>query len=376
MSLITNLDPRFRGDGLRGGDGLQGKSTWRLFTESKEIWHQMLTDIANARVSIEMEQYSFWDAKIGHRFLQALEEKHKQGVRIRLICDGYGSYPLFQSKYVAKLQAMGIEILAFNPVSLVRPSTWFYHLHKKTLIIDSKVAWTGGLGIKKKFRHFLDTMARVDGPIVADIERSFDTVRNNILEKNYYFSTDIGGQSEDLKFYVNYCGYGRKEIYEQMRQSIQQAEHSIYLTTSYFFPDRNFFQLILDKARSGVDIKIILRGKDDEYLPVRFSTSYFYKALKAGIGIYRYEPAIIHAKTAIVDSKWATIGSSNLDKFSFYYNMEGNLVSSEAEFVTQVRTLFLEHLRHCRKIELHEWEDRPFRERVIEYMTWPIHNYL
>src|SRR5258708_5083627 len=315
-------------------------NSWQLFTETKDIWNRMLDDIDKAQDTIELEQYSFWDDTIGRKFLKMFEKKHHQGVKIRLICDGYGSYPLFNSAYVAKLIKLGVEIVPFNPVSLVRPSSWFFHLHKKTLILDSKIAWTGGLGLKNKFMNFKDTMARLEGPVVADILKSFETVWRAVEEKNYYHSPKLIRESQDLKFLVNYCGYGRKEIYEQMRQNIQNAEKSIYLTTSYFFPDRNFFQLILDKARSGLDVKIILRGQDDEFLPVRFSTSYFHKALKANIGIYRYESAIIHAKTAIVDGKWATIGSSNLDKFSFYYNMQANISSREPQFVSEVAHLF------------------------------------
>jgi cardiolipin synthase len=348
----------------------------RFFSETKEIWDGMIADIERAQISIELEQYSFWDDKIGRRFLKTLEKKHKEGVKIRVIVDGWGSYPLFRSRYVKSLINQGIEIVAFNPFSLWRTSTWFFHMHKKTLVIDSRLAWIGGLGIKKKFRGFKDTMVRFEGSLVTDIQNSFEVLWSDIARGEYYNNPNIEKVSLDPKWLINYCGYGRKEIYEQMRNNIQNAKKSIYLTTSYFFPDRNFFQLILDKARAGIDVKIILRGKDDEYLPVRFSTSYFHKALAANIGIYRYESSIIHAKTAIVDGEWATVGSSNLDKFSFYYNMEGNIASNNSDFVKEVSLLFESNLKNCRKIELKDWEERPILERVIEVVTLPIHNYL
>lgn len=347
-----------------------------LYSETKEIWEGMISDIESARSTVEIEQYSFWDDRIGRRFLKLLEKKHSQGVKIRIIADGWGSYPLFRSRFVKELIEQGIEIAPFNPFSLLRPSSWFFHLHKKTLIIDSKLVWIGGIGIKNKFRKFKDTMVRTEGAIVNDILNSFEILWSDIKKKQFYNNPNVEKTSTDPQLLINYCAYGRKEIYEQMRQNIQTAEKSIYLTTSYFFPDRNFFQLILDKARSGVDVKIILRGKDDEYLPVRFSTSYFHKALVANIGIYRYEPAIIHAKTAIIDGKWATVGSSNLDKFSFYYNMEANLATTDPLFVKEVSELFNENLRGCRKIEIQDWERRPLYERFIEVVTWPIHNYL
>ncbi len=348
----------------------------KFYWETKEIWKEMMADIDSAKVSIEMEQYSFWDDSIGRKFLELLEKKHNNGVKVRILCDGYGSYPLFQSKYARSLISKGMEIRAFNPPSFFRTSGWLYHLHKKTLIIDSKFAWIGGLGIKKKFTYFRDTMARLEGPIVSDIQNSFEVLWSDVRHKNYFRHTNLERQSVDPQLLVNYCRYGRKEIYEQMRQQIQNAEKSIYLTTSYFFPDKNFFQLILDKARSGVDVKIILRGKDDEYLPVRFSTSYFHEALSANIGIYRYETAIIHAKTAIVDGKWATIGSSNLDKFSFYYNMEANIASTNPDFVKHTIELFEANLKNCRKIELSIWKKRALWDRVVELAIWPIHNYL
>jgi cardiolipin synthase len=348
-----------------------------LHSKTNEIWELMLEDIRNAQTSIELEQYSFWDDSAGHKFLVLLEQKHWQGVRVRIICDGWGSYPLFRSGYAKKLQVQGIEILSYNPVGLFRPSSWFYHMHKKTLVVDSKISWIGGLGIKKKFFRFRDAMLRFDDTsIAADIQNCFEVLRQDIRRGLYFKASAFEKQSSRTQLLVNHPGYGPKEIYEQMRQNIQAAQKSIYLTTSYFFPDRNFFQLILDKANQGLDIKIILRGKDDELIPVRFSTSYFHKALIAGIGIYRYEPAIIHTKTAVVDGKWATVGSSNLDKFSFYYNMEANVASTDPELVNLVSENFLANLADCRKIEQSDWAKRPFFERVLEFLIWPIHNYL
>ncbi len=349
---------------------------WQLFSESEDIWNEMLADIARAKVSIELEQYSFWDDKIGHRFLKLLYQKHQEGVRVRLICDGWGCYPLFQSRFVKKMLKDGVQLRIFNPFNPVKPSTWFYHLHKKTLVIDQELAWIGGMGIKKKFSRFKDVMIRFQGPIIADIQNSFEQLWSDIARKDYYHSPKLPQQSEDPQLAINYCGYGRKDIYEEMRTRIQNAKTSIYLTTSYFFPDRNFFQLILDKAYSGVDVKIIVRGKDDELLPIRFSSSYYLKALKAKIQIYRFQTGIIHAKTAIVDETWATVGSCNLDKFSFYYNMEANISTENPELVKAVSEKFQENLSNCQKIELDVWEKRPWYERLIEIIIWPIHNYL
>ena len=349
---------------------------WQIYIKTEEIWEKMLEDIEAAQKSIDLEQYSFWDDRAGHKFLKLLYKKHQQGVKVRILVDGYGSYPLFTSSFVSQMIDSGVQIAKYNPPSIFRPTSWFYHCHKKTLVVDSTIGWLGGIGIKKKFTGFRDTMLRMNGEIVKDIERSFESLWTDTNRKNYFGYSKFERKSEDFKLLINHAGFGPKEIYEEMRAQIQNAKKSIYLTTAYFFPDRNFFQLLLDAAKRGVEIKMILRGKDDEFLPVRFSSSYFLKALKANIQIFRYDSAIIHAKTAIVDNEWATMGSSNLDKFSFYYNIEANLSSRNTEFVSAIREQFLNDLQHCRQIQLKDWYRRSLVERIIEVLVWPIHNYL
>ena len=349
----------------------------QFYTDTAQIWDGMLADMEAATESIELEQYSMWDDASGRRFLDLLERKRKEGVQVRVVCDGYGSWPLFRSENVKKLIKQGLLIKSYNPLTPNKLSSFTYHLHRKILVIDGRVGWLGGIGIKLKFFGFKDSMVRFeDMDIVSDLEKSFDLLWTDLEHGEYFGNHDIQKRSEDPKLLVNYPGYGSKEIYEEMRAKISEAKKSIYLTTSYFFPDRNFFQMILAKAKSGVDVKIILRGKDDEFLPVRFSTSYFHKALAAGIGIYRYETAIIHAKTAVVDDAWATVGSSNLDKLSFYYNMEANVSSSDPEFVANIKQQFLDNVTHCRRINLEDWTRRPWAERALEILVWPLHKYL
>ncbi len=350
--------------------------SWQVYIQTEAIWEGMLADIESAQKSIDIEQYSFWDDRAGRRFLKLLEKKNKEGVRIRVLADGYGSYPLFKSGFVQQMIRDGVEFGNYNPPVLWRLSSWLYHCHKKTMVVDGEIGWLGGIGIKSKFTGFRDTMIRMRGPVVEDIKKSFAELWQNTKSKNYFSHSNFERSSADPRFLINHGGFGQKEIYEEMRSQIQKSEKSIYLTTSYFFPDRNFFQLLLDAANRGVVIKMILRGKDDEFLPVRFSSSYFHKALKANIQIFRYDSAIIHAKTAIVDEKWATIGSSNLDKFSFYYNIEANLASANPSFVGKIKEQFLHDLKDCRQIQLADWIKRPLLERLIELAIWPIHNYL
>ena len=345
--------------------------SFKFYTNGHDILQGMLDEIASATESIELEQFSFHDDAIGRRFLELFEKKLHEGVRIRIIADSMNSQPLFQSPYVGELEKQGLEIMQFNPVSFVSPKQAFFRMHKKILVVDSKIAWVGGLGLKKKFADFRDTQVRLTGIIVDRIREAFEIIWQNQIPSKIQ---EVGSENH-FKFLVNYNGFEKKEIYEWMRSSIISAKKHIYITTSYFYPDRNFFQLILNKAREGLDIKLILRGKNDEFATIRFSASFFSEALSSGIEIYRYKPAIMHAKIMIIDEA-ATVGSSNLDKFSSYYNLEANVASTDPVFVNELKNQFFADLRQSHKLTLKEWKLRPVFERFLEVVAWPFHNYL
>ena len=351
--------------------------TWKFYTNGPQIWQGMLEDIRLARTSIELEQFSFHADRTGKRFLTLLEEKAKQGVRIRLVCDAVASSQLFASSAPARLRKAGVQILAYNEPDIFHPNLWLKRTHKKTMVVDSEIAWVGGLGIKDKFKAFRDTQVRATGPLVQDVQKSFEDIWHYLQQPGRVLNErDFEPDPESgLQLLINYPNFGKKQIYEWIRNAISKAEKRIYLSTAYFYPDRNFFQLLLDKAKSGVDVRIILRGKDDEFVTVRFATSFFDSSIVNGIKIYRYLPNIMHAKTAIIDDQ-ATVGSCNLDKFSFYHNLEVNIASSNPEFVKELEQHFFEDLKSCKQIIREEWQRRPVRERVLEILLWPFHNYL
>jgi cardiolipin synthase len=343
---------------------------WEIYSQGESILEGMLRDVAAAKETIELEQFSFHDDDLGRRFLEVFDQKLKEGVKIRLICDGLNSRPLFRSTYFKTLLERGLTLKEYHPFNISKLREAFYRIHKKTLIIDSRIAWIGGIGLKKKFLKFRDTQLRLSGPIVMDILQAFEAVWSDS-------SMEIQTHSEDLKLLLNYSGFGKKQIYEWMREKISKAKTRILLSTTYFYPDRNFFQLLLDKAKEGVEVKLLLRGmgKNSEFVPGRFSAIYLTEALEASIQIYRYQPAIMHAKTALIDD-WATVGSCNLDKFSFYYNLEANIISNNPNFVQELEYLFFEDLKLSNRIELREWQQRPLAEKFLEALVKPINNYL
>jgi len=356
------------------------QKSWQLKFFGKQIWEGMLADLNTALVSIEVEQFSFFDDKIGRAFLELFERKLEQGVKVRVITDSLNSRPLVLSAYAKELEKKGLEIIYFNPPRLLSLNKIFFRTHKKILVIDSTIAWVGGLGVKNKYRTFRDTQVRLTGSVVSDILDGFEEMWRQLKSdptKTEQLDKNMRRRNTDsqFQFLVNYGRFEKKEIYEWMREQIVNAKRSIYINSSYFYPDRNFFQLLLNKKREGVDVKIILRGMDDEYFPVRFSSSYFKIALTHGIEIYRYQPAIMHSKTMIIDDV-ATVGSCNLDKFSFYYNLEANIVSTDKFFVEELKLQFAKDLKYCKAVRLENWQNRRFSERLLELLIWPIHNYL
>ena len=350
------------------------KIGFELYYTAEEIWDHMLADVAVAKQSIEIEQFSFHDDIIGRKFLNLFEQKLSEGVKIRLLCDGASTTSLF-SNYVQSLCDRGLEIILFNKPDILHPRRWFYRIHKKTMIVDSKIAWVGGLGIKDKFFGRRDTQVRLTGAIVADVRQSFELLWQNPNPFAKRIIPVANTIYDGSSFAVNYNGFERKQIYEWMRAVISSAQHRIYFESSYFFPDLNLFQLILGKAREGLDVRIIVRGKNDEFATLRFAHSFFEQCLKNNIKIFRYKPKILHAKTMIIDDT-ASVGTSNLDKFSSFYNLEANVISSNPEFVMEIARQFFEDLKFCNQLELKDWQKRPILERILELLTWPFYNYL
>ncbi len=355
-------------------------TTWKFYIHSADAWESMFADCALARKYIDIEQYIFEDDAVGQRFFEVIKEKIGEGVRVRILCDAVGSYGFLNSKSEHALTAAGAAIKFFNPIQPWRIGnvfSWFLRDHRKILLVDGAIAHTGGVGIDGRMANWRDTNVRVTGRVVAELQKSFDQMwvtapRNKIFKHKPAFRTEDG-----FLFLANAPRLHGRYIYHDLRRTIRKAKKYIYLTTPYFVPSVLLFTALQRAALRGVDVRILIPGSSDVRSAQIASGSYVLLALHVGIKIYRYdEKRILHAKTGIIDDTWASVGSANIDNLSLLLNFEGNIKSSNPDFIAELKHQFEEDLLHSKLTIKEEWIQRPFLLKILEAITWPLHGIL
>lgn len=351
---------------------------FKFYKTAEETWEAMLAALKEARQSIEIEHYIFGSDKLGDKFIEVLTQKKAEGVRVRMLIDAVGSYGFYNSDVPDKMRQAGIEIKFFNAISPWRIHTftsWFFRDHNKIIIIDSKVAFTGGLGIRENMAGWRDTNSRLEGVVVAEMLSSFLDMWGR--ERNIFLRiTKRRAQKLRAHFITNTPYYKRRYLYYTVMEALRQAKKSILLTTPYFIPDRRLKRILRLAARRGVEVKIIVPKKSDVLLLSTAAHSSFSELLRSGVKIYKYAPAFLHAKTIVVDEEWVSWGSFNLDSLSFVYNFEGNVVSTERENIVEIKKHFEEDLAGCEEVKYEEWVKRPLIDKVREFFIVPVRGFL
>jgi cardiolipin synthase len=351
----------------------------QFYTVTKDAWGAMLKDIYSAQKSIDIEQYIFTHDVAGDQFIDALIQKARQGVSVRLAIDMVGSYNFYNSTLVSELRDMGIQIRFFNPIKPWRIRNFFtssfFRDHRKIMIVDGLVGYLGGVGIEEKMELWRDTHMRIAGPLVLDIQESFDTVWKGLKKWRIIEFKRIPHFTKKYNLLTNAPTFRQRYIYRSIIDHIRNAKNFVYLLTPYFVPDQSFFRVLRLAARRGVDVKLIVPKASDVAIINYAQASYFKPALKAGIKIYLYEPTMMHAKAVIVDD-WATAGTFNLDNLSFFFNYEANVSSIDPDFVNELKKHFEADLKYSQEIKYETWVHRPIFVRFLEYLTWPIHGIL
>lgn len=363
---------------------------WQFFLHSHDAWERMLEDCRNAQVSIDMEQYIFEHDAIGKQFMHLLEQKAREGVRVRLLCDAAGSYNLFNSSHVAHLLASGVEVLFFNPIKPWRInnySAWLFRDHRKVLAIDSHIGYIGGVGVHQRMHDWRDTQVRIEGPVVHELGYVFDQMWNRTKEGKFFrfskpfFNAELRiGRPQVLSkyfyFLTNSPRFHQRFIYHSLIDAIRGARNCVYLTTPYFIPDLRLVRVLRLAARRGVDVRLIVPDASDHPIVDIATQSYFWIMLKAKVKIYLYRDHVLHAKTVVIDDDWASVGSANLDNLSLLFNYEANLVSTNRAFVRELQEHFISDQGRSREVLLPDWKRRSRMRKLFEAVTWPIHKFL
>jgi cardiolipin synthase len=352
-----------------------------ILTDGDVFYPAMLDAIRAARETIHMECYIFKKGDIGDAFIDALCERGKAGVRVTLVMDAIGSFGAFRAA-ARPLRAAGCRVAAYQRFTWYRLSRLNNRTHRELLVVDGSVAFVGGAGVadwwakpmpgKPKWR---DTMARIEGPVVADI---MGVLAENWVEcygeiltgpESYKPHRDVGGVAA---FAVKSSPADRATVSRVLFQTLIEGSNAkVRVSTPYFLPDKAFRQGIRRTVGRGVDMVVIVPGSHTDQRWVRLASRRMYgQMLEAGVRIFEYEGGMTHVKALIVDDMWAVIGTTNLDNRSFEHNDEVNVAFRDRGVSTRLTADFDRDLSNSVEITLEAWRRRPRWEKLAGTVAW------
>jgi len=347
---------------------------YSIYRDSIAAWKDMLEMCKNAQETIDLEQFIFIPDDIGKQFLDVCIAKAQQGVRVRLLWDAAGSFSFFGSRMIEDLKKKGVHLRFFKaliPRNVWNHRLWFYRDHRRSLVIDGRIAFTGSACIWEETHDWVETHIKITGPIVAAITETFEQMWNRAGAKTYRWDKKIPQVYGDTAYVTNSPILKMRFLYKEVYSALQKARRSIHITTPYFVPDHRMLQQLFRARARGVSVKIIIPEQSDHFFVDVAAYSYFNRLHKAGIKIYFYEKGMIHSKSIIVDGTWVTIGTLNFDNVSFRYNFEANLVSTNPSFVTDLEQVFQDDLQGCKEVTSEEWKKRPLIQKLFENLIVP-----
>jgi cardiolipin synthase A/B len=356
-------------------------TSWTLFASNHEAWNSMLEDCNKARKSIVLEQFIFTNDDFGQKLIDVCIERAKAGVEVRFLWDAAGSFSFFGSNLANELREKGIKLLFWKTLipgyfKVPNYRSWFLRNHRRTLVIDEKVGYTGSICIKDSMKNWRDTNVRLEGPVAISMERAFDKMWVHASGRRYVGAPRPPRDAE-FTYQVNSPTPGQKFLYRNIVEAVRSAEHYIYITTPYFVPPPRLVRVIKLAAHRGVDVRIILPEKSDHYPALDLGArSFFHTLFKSGVRIFLYGGNVIHSKTIIVDGTWATVGSLNLDNASLLYNYEANIVSLNSKFNEELAAHFVHDMNKSKEIDPREWNSRFFIEKIPEFAIKVVRRFL
>jgi cardiolipin synthase A/B len=361
----------------------------RLLVDGPRTHRVMFDAISRARDHVNIHTYILEDGELGEKLAELLAAKVKQGVKAHVMYDGVGSIQSSKA-YFERLRRAGVAVCEFNPV-VKRVDKLNNRNHRKITVVDGRVGFTGGINISESYssssrraragqdkdadrkRGWRDTHVEVEGPVVAQFQRIF-------LDD---WALQDCGPWHDAEFFprleargtlaarVVRSDPGRRtsEMYHALLDAMARAKSRIWLTFGYFVPDPQTKQALIDAARRGVDVQLVLPGFSDFWAPVYAGRSHYDELLEAGVRLYEWHEALMHAKTAVIDGEWASVGSTNLDWRSFVHNYEADLIVLEPEFARELERRFQRDVAASTPVDPAAWSRRPAREKLKEWFA-------
>ena len=364
QSLYSARSPEFRqaAGSLLGPDFVGGNSISTL-VNGDEIFPAMLSSIRSAKRSINLETYVYWDGNIAKQFTAALSERARARVAVNMILDAQGTKKIGRAN-ISKLQDSGVRIVKYHSGFWPDPRRYNNRTHRKLLIVDGSVAFIGGAGIADLWsgnadspKHWRDNHYKVTGPVVAQLQSSFVSnwikTRGDVLHGLKYFPPleDSGSlQAQAIRSGAHY-----ENLDLMYLLAIASAKKTLRIENAYFLPDDLVRKELIDAAKRGTRVEIIVPGsKIDQKLVRSASRRHWPDLLNAGIKIYEYQPTMVHVKLLIVDDKFVSVGSGNFDNRSIRLNDEANLDVLDSDFAAQQLHLFELDKKRSHEVQVSE----------------------
>jgi cardiolipin synthase len=352
-----------------------------------EIFPAMLKAIRSAKKTITFETYIYWSGDIGKEMAEALAERARAGVKVAVLLDWVGSLKM-DGELLKTMTDAGAKVERYRPLHWYNLGRMNNRTHRKLLVVDGRVAFTGGVGVAEQWTghaqdpdHWRDMHFQVEGPVVAQFQAAFNDnwikTTGEVLNGDGYFPPSQKAGDMDAHMFISSPAGGSESMHLMYLMGIAAAEQSIDLQASYFVPDELIHKALIAARERGVKVRILVPGEHIDSDTVRLaSKAEWGPLLQAGVEIHEYLPTMMHNKLLIVDQLMVSVGSTNFDVRSFRLNDEASLNVYDRAFAQKMTRVFEQDLKQTKRYTYEVWERRPLKEKLIERFVLPIKSQL
>jgi cardiolipin synthase len=362
--------------GATGAPFFPGNS-FDIYNNGDEFYPAMMDAIEGARHSVTIEAYIYWEGDIGKLFAEALAAKSQEGLRVRILLDAIGSSSI-GSDILKILETGGCQVEWYHPVRWYNLNRINNRTHRKSLIVDGRVGFTGGAGIADHWvgnaedeHHWRDIQVRINGPAVATLQTGFagnwlETTGELVTGPVYFPSPEHAGEL-DIQSILSSPETGSSTVRVMYYLSIVCARKSVFIANPYFIPDHTALDILIDAKKRGVDVKVMITGIHNDSKLARLNSVRLYgRMLASGIEIYEYNRTMMHHKYMVCDGVWSTLGTTNFDNRAFALNEENNVCIYDRQIASRFEDIFMRDLSACDRVELDSWRKRGLSSKIAE----------
>jgi cardiolipin synthase A/B len=369
------------------GAPIVGGNAVEILLNGEHIFPAVLSSIRSAQRTITYAQYYYEEGPVARDIAAAMAERCRAGVGVNILLDAFGSLAI-PTEYLDLMRVSGCHVTWFRPLSQYVVRRYYKRNHRRILVVDGRVGFTGGAGVSRKWmgngrteNHWRDTDVRVEGPVVEYMQAAFTEnwleATGMVLGGEAYFPRPIEPRGQvNAQVARSSPAGGSAAMYTTLLLALSGARKSVLVTNPYFVLDERMREAVVRTVRRGVRVVVLVPDVIDHNIVRQASRAQFGQLLRAGVEIYEYTPALLHAKTMVIDGLWATIGSTNLDNLSFAFNEEMNLFFYDRGVAEQLERVFMEDVQVSRAVSYEAWKRRGLAARLLEVLALPIRDLL